>query len=257
MAQFSYVMVLVGFPLRRQTRLSPRSADVVDQVLAICTWLWGHKYGVEDVAKLKAGVARHLKQPHRFLLMTERERGIDLPEGIERHAIKDPHLLVYQGCFARLRMFDYGWQHNRGIDDRAVCMDLDTVVTGPLDPLFDRPETFVILGGGNSMNPCPYNGSLMMLRPGHHGELWTDFSMEAARRMQWYKFPDDQGWFAHKLPKAATWPCGRKSGVYAYKKPGWPLGSDRLPDNARLVVFPGARQPGDFKHLDWVKQHWV
>lgn len=227
-------------------------------MLAISTWLWGDKYGPEDVIKLRNAVKRHLKQKHRFLVMTERERQWEPPEGIERHAIKDPELLAHQGCFARLRMFDYGWQRNRNIDDRLVCLDLDIVITNRLDQLFDRPETFVILGGANSVNPCPYNGSVMMLRPGHHGELWTEFSMEKAQQIKYHVFPDDQGWIAHLLPNAATWPCGTKSGIYAFKKPGWPVNSFALPADARIVAFPGARRPQDYaKKLHWVRMHWA
>lgn len=226
-------------------------------MLVISTWLWGDKYGTADVIKLRNGVARHLAQPHRFMVMTERERDWSPPDGIERHAIKDPDLLEHKGCFARLRMFDYGWQHNRGIDDRLVCLDLDSIVMGALDQLFDRPESFVILGGANSMNPCPYNGSLMMLRPGNHGEVWTDFSLMAASRVPYFRFPDDQAWIHFKMPKAATWQAGRKSGILAFRKPGWPHGSVNPPEQARLVVFPGHRQPSQLVHLDWVKRNWI
>ncbi len=226
-------------------------------MLVISTWLWGSKYSVEDVRKLRDGIGRHLHQPHRFLVMTERERDWTPPHGTERHAIKDPHLLAHKGCFVRLRMFDYGWQQNRKIDYKLVCLDLDMVITGPLDLVFDRPETFVILGGANSVNPCPFNGSVMMVRPGHHGELWTDFTIEEARKIKFHDFPDDQGWIAHKLPTAATWQAGKKSGIYAFKKPGWPAHSFNLPPDARIVAFPGARQPKDYMKFSWVRQHWV
>lgn len=225
-------------------------------MLAVCTWLWGDKYGPEHVIKLKNGLDRHLKQPFRFLCVTERERVWTPWPDTERHTIRDPELLAYKGCFVRLRMFDYGWQQDHGIDDRLVCMDLDTIVTGELDPLFDRPDTFVILTGANSINPCPYNGSLMMLRPGHHGEIWSTFSIEAALEMPCYEFPDDQEWLSRKLPLAGTWQAGRKSGVYAFRKPGWPPGQLELPKNARMVVFPGRRQPSDFTHLEWVRRFW-
>lgn len=224
----------------------------------ICTWLWGDKYSLDYVYKLKAGVSRYLKQPHRFMVMTERERDWSPPAGIERHAIKDPNLLVHKGCFARLRMFDSGWQENRKIDDRLVCLDLDIIITGALDPLFDRTENFVILGGVNSRNPCPYNGSVMMLRPGYNEMVWSMFSYQEACKMKFYEFPDDQGWIAHMLPKdaVATWQAGRTSGIYGFMKPGWITG-DRLPDQARIVAFPGKREPKDFRHLDWVKKHWA
>ena len=227
------------------------------QVLTVCTWLWGYdKYSVADVWRLRKGVGRHLKQPHRFMVMTERERPHFLLNGVERHAIKDPELTRVDGCFARLRMFDYGWQRTRGVDDRLACVDLDAVVTGPLDPLFDRDETFVILSGANSVNPCPFNGSVMMLRPGHHGEVWSSFSQQAAQSIPYYKFPDDQGWLHAMLPDAATWKAGSASGIYAFKKPGWPVG-DELPRDARMVVFPGRRSPAKFTHLTWVRQHWA
>jgi len=222
-------------------------------VLAISTWLWGDKYSESDVLKLKRGVARHLKQSHRFMVITERERKLE--SDIERHAIKDPELLSVPGCFARLRMFEKGWQENKDLDDRLVCLDLDMVITGPLDKLFDRPEPFVILSGANSMNPCPFNGSVMLLRPGHHEEVWTSFSLEETNKIKFYKFPDDQGWIWNKVPNAATWPCGRKSGIYAFMKPGWPMYGG-LPANASIVAFPGARRPSEYKHLDWVKKHW-
>lgn len=225
-------------------------------MLAISTWLWGDKYTPEDVLKLRSGLKRHLKQPFRFLVMTERERDWTPPSGIERHAIKDPHL-IGKGCFCRLRMFDYGWQRNRGIDDRLVCLDLDMVFVNTIDTLFDRTESFVILGGANSINPCPFNGSVMMLRPGYHGEVWTDFSLEEANKIKFHEFPDDQGWIAHKLPNAAIWLCGRKSGIYAFKKPGWPVGSYEVPAGARIVAFPGGRKLKDYHKLPWVRQHWV
>jgi hypothetical protein len=226
------------------------------EMLTISTWLWGDKYTVEDVCKLQRGVKRNINQKHRFVCVTERERHDWSAPGIERWDIVDRDLLGIPGCFARLRMFDRVWQLERKVDDRLVCVDLDSVVLGLLDPLFDRPETFVILGGANSMNPCPFNGSLMMLRPGNHGEVWSDFSIEAARRVPFYEFPDDQGWIWHKLPNAATWQAGRKSGVLAFKKPGWPHDSLAPPPGARLVVFPGKRSPQKYRSLQWVKDNW-
>jgi hypothetical protein len=135
-------------------------------------------------------------------------------------------------------------------------MDLDSVVTGTLDPLFVRAETFMILQGANAANPCPFNGSLMMLRAGWHDEVWTDFDLVKANAVPKYEFPDDQGWLYHKLPNAAGWKVGPQSGVYAFQKPGWPKG-EALPKDSRLVVFPGWRSPEKFKHLPWVQQNWA
>ena len=223
-------------------------------MLHVRTWKWGNKYKPEDVRKVAAGLRRHMSELYRFKVVTDDTNGLD---DIETEPIPDPELTVPLGCFARLRMFDPEWQMSSGIlaGDRVVCIDLDLVITGPLYPLFYRPETFLILQGANSSNPCPYNGSVWMLRAGHRPDVWRDFSLEAAAKVPYFEFPDDQGWFAHKIPGAIGWKVGSRSGIYAFQKPGWPKGFD-LPKDARLVVFPGWRSPEQFKHLPWIKHHW-
>jgi len=223
--------------------------------LVVMTWFWGDKYSPHDVAKLAAGFKRHLRQPYRFVCATD-DDSLSIP-GVETTPIKDPGLTKQKGCFARLRLFDKVWQDDIGVEDRLANVDLDVVVTGEIDLLFNRPDPFVVLKGANASNPCPFNGSLFMLRRGAHPELWDDFTLEAASKIPFYEFPDDQGWFWHKIPDASGWNVGSPSGVYAFQKPGWPADvGDRLPAGARMVVFPGWRSPSKFKHLPWIKEHW-
>lgn len=211
--------------------------------LVISTWFWGSKYPRHYLYRLAASVARNLKREHHFCVFRPLE--------------EDQHLTEIPGCFARLRMFDPEWQRLHGIKpgDRIVNIDVDCVITGSLDPLFDRDEDFVIMQGGNAANPCPFNGALTMIRAGAHPEVWTDFSLDAARAAPFYEFPDDQGWIWHKLPKAAGWKCGPESGVYVFAKTAWGDGEE-LPSGARLVAFAGKRSPERFSHLPWIKEHW-
>lgn len=212
-------------------------------MLTVITWRWGAKYSPEYVRRLKASVARHLKQPHRFLCV-----GDDIP-------IEDEHLLnVRDGCWSRLRMFDPHWQARHGID-RLVCLDLDLVVTGPLDPLFDRPEPFVILRGGH-FSPCPFNGSVQMIARGAHPEVWSSFTVKEAEEVAtadgtWRG--SDQTWIAHMVPDAAGWTY--RDGIFGFAKPGWPSGVS-LPDGARIVTFPGKADPSQLSHLTWVRSNW-
>lgn len=224
--------------------------------LVVCTWLWGEKYSPIYVERLHGGVRKHLKQPFRFVCMTESNRIANLSNGIERHGIEDDKLTEIKGCFARLRMFDPSWQSQLDINDRIVCLDLDVVITGPLDPLFDRPESLVVLHGANASNPCPYNCSVMMLRKGAHPELWTDFDINKLDHIPRHEFPDDQGWLWYRAPKLAGWQVGARSGIYAFHKPGWPPG-EALPSDARIVAFIGWRDPARFNRLPWVREHWL
>jgi len=224
-------------------------------MLTICTWLWGRsKYTSIYVERLYAGLKRHLQRPFRFLLMTDQL--IDARFEIERYDILDPELTRIRGCFARLRMFDIEWQKHRQIDGPIVNLDLDVVITGPLNELFTRQEPLVLLEGANSSNPCPFNGSVFMFQPGAHYELWATFSLSAAQKMRFSEFPDDQGWFWHKVPRAATWKVGPTSGIWSFRKRNWPQG-DELPRGARIVAFPGHRDPAQFTHLQWVKENWI
>lgn len=209
----------------------------------VCTWMWGDKYTNGYVDKLQAGLVRHMKQEYQFRVF--------MPDP------DDMPLTEIPGCFARLRMFDLAWQDRQGLkaSDQLVCLDLDNIITRSLDTLFVRSEPFVILQGANSMNPCPFNGSVMMLRAGSHPEVWSDFSLEAASKMPFFEFPDDQGWLHHKLPNAAGWQCGPRSGIYAYGKRHWPPGSN-LPKDAKMVAFFGRRDPSQYLHVPWVKAHW-
>lgn len=224
--------------------------------LNVVCWYWGDRYPVEYVQKLAAGFKRHLRQPHRFAVVSEDGR-VKL-DGVESWAIKNTELIppnLWPSCVVRMRLFDSAWQANNGImpGERIVDVDIDSVVTGPLDPLFDRPEPFTILQGINSTNPNPFNGSLWMVRAGYRPEAWTDFSLEALTKLPHHWRPSEQDWMYHKFPDAAAW--GPKDGVYGFKKKGWYGRRDDLPKNARLVTFPG-RDPAKYAEVPWVKQNW-
>lgn len=233
-------------------------------MLIIVTYLWGNKFNVSDVDKLAAGIKRNLDQPHRFVVITDRNPREMAHESWVIPA-SDMPLTKIRGCYVRLRLFDPVWQAAHGIAEgqRIVCVDLDTVITGSLDALFDRPESFLIMQGGNATNPCKFNGALMMLRAGAHPEVWNDFSVEAASKVPFFEFPDDQGWIWAKLPNAAGWACGIETGVFVFHKPGWPGWSldlcsmkTDLPKGARFVTFSGWRSPQKFTHVDWVAKNW-
>jgi hypothetical protein len=207
--------------------------------LVVVTFVWGAKYGPEYLERLAASIARNLTLPHEFVVI---------------RADGDP-LNDIPGCFTRLRLFDPTWCAEQGFEpgDRVLVLDLDLVVTGYLAPLFEDDAPFRILQGVNASNPCPYNGSVWRLDIGYRPDVWSDFSIEAARAAPVDKFPDDQGWLWHKLPDAAAFTTG--DGVYGFCKPGWKTGT-ALPKGARVVAFPGWRDPVGFRHLNWVQQHW-
>jgi len=200
-------------------------------------------------------------------LITEGEKEFIHTDGTSFWMLPIPQdvlpLTKIKGCFARLKMFDPEWQKEfLDPDQRLINLDLDTVITGNLDKQFDRTEPLCIMQGGNASNPCPYNGAMIMLRAGAHPEIWQDFTLERGLAIPCHDFPDDQGWIWHKVPGLPGWKCGPETGIYVFRKPGWPGfrrkrgPDDRLPDGARLVTFSGVRKPAGFENLKWVREHW-
>ena len=223
--------------------------------LIVVTWFWGRNYSPEYVTKLANGVKRNLKRPYRFACISEDARIVGA--GIESWKIQDPELLKDPGCIVRMRMFDPAWQESHGIaaGDRIVDLDIDMVITDALDELFDRPEPFCILQGINSTNPCKTNGSVFTFDARYRPDVWTDFSLANYKKLgvPFHSFPDDQGWMDFKMPDSGAF--GPDTGVYGFKKRGWPAG-DALPKNAKIVAFPGHRDPSKLGHLDWVRDNW-
>lgn len=225
----------------------------------VCTWRWGSKWNGSYAERLLKGIRRNLRQPHKTVLITDHPEdnpGFDIICPIDAD---DDDLLKRPGCLVRMRMFDAGWQKRIGAKagDRIVNIDIDTVVTGELDPLFDRDDQFTIMQGFQSTNPCPFNGSLWMLRAGERHDVFDDFSLDAyaARGVPYHSFPDDQGWLHYKFQNAAAYTPN--DGVYAMKKNGWGSAGRRgLPQGARIVAFPG-RNPAKYADVPWIVKHWV
>lgn len=222
--------------------------------MTFVTWLWGDKYSSSDVFKLVGGIRRNTRRSHKFVVFTDDEK-LSVPENVEVYPIPNPEL-ADRSCFCRLRVFDPDLQRQYGLGDKIVSVDLDDVIVGNIDPLFDTSEEFMVLKGANAVNPNPFNCSLYMLRAGSLAHVWRDFTVAKAKKAKYHEFPDDQGWIWHVVPRAGGWTVGASSGIYGFKKPGWPVGTWWLPPQARIVAFIGSRKPRDYEKMPWLQHHW-
>ncbi|MEG1454456.1 MAG: glycosyltransferase, partial [Comamonas sp.] len=103
---------------------------------------WGTKYGPEYVNRLYAMVRRNLQGDFRFICLTDDSQGIraeveclpipslDLPKGLPERG------------WAKLATFTPDLHGLRGT---ALFLDVDVVVTGPLDDFFTQPGEFLII----------------------------------------------------------------------------------------------------------------
>lgn len=236
-------------------------------MLTFVTWLWkpvaGYRsaFSAAQVNVLARMIDRHYTAPHRVMCVTDMPKGIDsgveiVPAWNDYADVSSPHgsLTKNPSCYRRLRAFHP--EIGKVFGTRFVSMDLDTVITGDLAPLFDRSEDFVIWGETNPRSW--YNGSLWMMTAGARPQVWHEFnprtSPHQAKRAG--RFGSDQGWISYCLGKGeATW--SKAHGVYSYRVHLKPKGSP-LPENARIVNFHGEHDPwdADMQRIPWVAEHY-
>jgi hypothetical protein len=235
-------------------------------VISFVTWLW-HKPGYrstftsEQVNTLFDMVDRHYSKPHRKICVTNLSKGIDGSIEIVRDTedfanVGNPSGGHNPSCYRRLRMFRRDAGATFG--DRIVSMDLDTVIVGALDPLFDRKEDFVIWSQSDRRSRGWVNGSLMMLTAGARPEVWERFDPRKSpiQARSAGSAGSDQGWIGYILgKKQATWT--EKDGVYSYRVHIAPKGNE-LPANARIVNFHGHADPWDYncQQVPWIRTHY-
>lgn len=237
------------------TTVADTGDDVSEPKLTVLSFIWGTRYDIAYVNRLGQGLRRHMDVPYRFVVVTDRARQFG-PTVDYQEPLPNPEL-AGRGCFCRLVTFSTDWQRKLGltIGDRVLVLDLDLVIVGNLRPLLERDQPFVILQGVNSpTHPTPYNGSVWLTTAGYRPDVWDDFSVEAAEKLPKAEFADDQQWMFHKLPNAGAYT--EKDGVWAFRKGAWEADTG-LPANARIVAFPGRRDPSQFVNLPWLRRHWL
>lgn len=232
-------------------------------MFTVLTFFWrdadrirDYSFNHDHVRILKSMVERNLSIPHRFVCVTD-----DVIDGVECVPLCwEKH--VPGTCFIRLQMRKPGWAKSIGAT-RCLSLDLDMVVVDKLDPLVNRQEDCVWWRNPNFPKPyrAHYQTSMQLFDAGSRPELWTHFDpKETPKWVNWRFGGAEQAWVSEALRwDEATW--DHRDGVYGAGRLGdWNSeASVELPSNARIVSFPGNREPSQEavqeKH-PWVKEHY-
>lgn len=109
-----------------------------------CVLRSGGVYGPEWVQKLRAGVAANLSCDHRFVCLSDM-----MVEGVETLSLRHE----YPRWWAKIELFEPGL-----FTGPTLYLDLDSIVVGPLDDLFEF-EGFRMCR--DFLNPKVHNSSVM------------------------------------------------------------------------------------------------
>ena len=177
----------------------------------------GSKYGQEYESRLYGGLLRHATAPFDF----------------------ECHGGPYEGWWNKILLF--------APVSRVVYLDLDVVIAGNIDFLFEYNGPFCIMkdpwSGG-------YNSSVMSIAPGFGGELLDRFLLAPESVMKDY--PGDQDFITKYVGVVDTWQQLYPGKIKSYKADNLESG----PDGASIVVFHGKPKMADIEE-GWVKDAWV
>lgn len=234
-------------------------------MISFVCWKWetpGRKRIFESwhVNVLRAMVARHYPEPHRFICITDDPAGLDpdieaIPCPVRFDDIASPHGPRFPSCYRRL----WVWSREARalLGPRIFCLDIDCVVVRDLRPLVNRPEQFV----GWCDEKFGWNkvaGGAYMLETGTMPHVWEDFDPARSPAIAHAagNGGSDQGWMSYKLyPPPGRW--DRHDGLV---KINWTIeGVRALPGAARIVFTSGLNPPWSptvQRKYPWIQDHW-
>lgn len=200
----------------------------------------GGKYGPEYVNRLYSMVERHLAVPHRFLCLTDDERG--LAAGIRVISLEQRGLI--------------GWWHKIGLfkppggleDRRLIFLDLDTVILGNIDFLLDYQGPFAILR--DFYRPNGYGSAVMSIAPGYGRAIWDKLAEHPKLWMA--EFAGDQDFIRMCVDGADLWQDLYPGKIVSYKVDC----GQGIPADAAVVCFHGEPKPPDLRPENPIRRIW-
>lgn len=259
------------------TAAPPSLAAGEPETVNVLCLKWGTRYGADYVNILRRAVARHLLRPHRFYCCTDDARGLDPEVGVipfpENPGVRRgwPDILV------KLVLLREGFG---GLVGATLFLDLDVVITGPLDPLFDyQPGRFCIIHNWVhwrkkllGRRPHVGNSSVFRFEAGQYHYAYETLLREMARAEDKAQFNTEQAFLTYAVGDVVWWP---EAWVRSYKwdcRPWFPLNwlvTPSLPQDCRILVFHGrpdpdeairgfrGRKPHHFmRPAAWIGDHW-
>lgn len=238
------------------------------EVVNVLCMKWGTKYPADYVNRLYSMVARNIRRPFRFVCLTDDNS--DLSENIEFFPL--PELSVNldgpERGWNKLSVFS---QELYDLKGKVLCLDLDLIITGDLDDLFDYPGAVMIIkdwvkrdGTGNS--------SVYRFEVGAHPEVLSEFEASFEKIKAVYR--NEQEYLSAILMQKNAlvyWPDNWCRSFKRHCLRPWSFfiaRETKIPADARVIVFHGKPDPHDaiggesgkwyrrFKPATWINEHW-
>jgi len=234
---------------------------------------WGTRYGPDYVNRLYGMVRRHTTGDIRFLCLTDDASGIR-----EEVACFDCPTIDIPAPYNNL-----GWRKVNlfapkvaDLTGDVLFIDLDVVITGPLDAFFEHEpdQPFVVMQNPTQPGSRIGNTSVYRFRVGASPDVLDKLLADAPAMIEQYR--NSQTFISRTIGQIAFWPEPWCASFKVKCIPPFPQRLWRpptLPEGARVVIFPGKPDPDEaaagtwpapwhkrwYKTLrptPWIQQHW-
>jgi hypothetical protein len=245
---------------------------------------WGRLYGPAYVNHLRAGVARHLARPHRFVCFTDDASGL----AADVQALPLPELGLPAG------QHDRRWQklavfreHLDNLAGPTLFLDLDLVIVDALDPFFDLPGRFFIIRDDDLFRQKPLrrlnaerdrflhsvgNSSVFRFEIGAHRYILDAYVADPVAAAANYEI--SQQFQSAQLAAHGDLHYWPSDWCVSFKNACVPrhlrsyLNDPTVPAGARIVVFAGEPKMSDvlagkghkwyrrIGRIDWLREAW-
>lgn len=205
----------------------------------MCVLRSGGNYDPSWVRKLRDNVWRHCTRPHRFVCLSD----VDVP------CARIPLKHDWPGWWSKIELFSDGV-----ITEPTLYLDLDTIVTGPIDGIAELQSDFATIR--SFADPSMMGTGIMFFRKVPH-QVYTKFVKQPQAyidhhvRNQRGAYIGDQGFINDVLDRKADVLTDLFAGITSYK-----LHQKRkLLPGTSIVAFPGEPKPQEVDD-EWVKEEW-
>ena len=234
---------------------------------------WGTRYGADFVNRLEAAIQRNTNRDTQLVCLTDDPSGIQ--DNVRCEAIPDINLPddLIVTPWRKLVL----WKDNLiGLSGDVLFLDLDLVITGNLDEMFDfEPGRFCVIENWTQPGKNIGNTSCFRWNIGSHTHIFDRLETEQTRILSTYRI--EQVYISREVSDMVFWP---KEWCASFKHsllPRWPMNffkAPDLPDDTKIVAFTGKPDQDEallgnwpvkavwkklYKHVrptPWIAEHW-
>lgn len=229
---------------KASTRESLKSLDNDLSVTVVCV-KWGTKYDAKYVNKLYRGVKLNMERDFKFLCFTDDKKGLD--ESIGVHKLEEG----WETWWTKVSLF----APTSGLAGTVLYIDLDTIITGSLEPLFRYDIEFGTLstkGFANEGREVGFNSSIIVWNADRFQPVIYTVAKKyyAHIRNAIHRFDH---WLEIMLPNATLLQNVCYEGMIVEYTASC---TTSVPSNASIVNFPLQPKPHEYPS-DWIRKIWI